>query len=173
MQDVPAQAEQPGEAAMGGALAGNLEDEEAQSRPLPERAQNQKWSIRLAAYKEINTNFYNDYAQFTESKSGSDAPHGNPELMASFDQFGPLLEKMIKDANSIAALEGLQVMHTYVKLSLDIKSVTFASHNYLLEKAPTHKANFRDICTKILLVMIERSQATFLYPELIKRMKSS
>ena len=63
-------------------------------------------------------------------------------------------------------------MHTYVKLSLDIKSATFASHNYLLEKAPTHKANFRDICLKIVLLMIEREQASFLYPELIKRIKS-
>ena len=79
---------------------------------------------------------------------------------------------MIKDANSIAALEGLQVMHTYVKLALDIKSVTFAAHNYLLEKAPTHKSNFRDICLKIVLIMIERDQASFLYPELIKRLKS-
>lgn len=47
-------------------------------------------------------------------------------------------------------------MHTYVKLALDIKSVTFAVHNYLLEKAPTHKANFRDICLKVLLTMLER-----------------
>ena len=30
-------------------------------------------------------------------------------------------------------------MHTYVKLALDIKAVTFAVHNYLLEKAPTNK----------------------------------
>ena len=79
---------------------------------------------------------------------------------------------MIKDQNSIAVLEGLQVMHTYVKLALDIKNVTFAVHNYLLEKAPTHKANFRDICLKILLIMLERGQASYLYPELIKRMRS-
>jgi len=80
---------------------------------------------------------------------------------------------MIKDSNSVAALEGLQVMHTYVRLALEIKAVTFASHNYILEKVATHKANFREICQKILLTMIERDQASFLYPELIKRMKSS
>ena len=80
---------------------------------------------------------------------------------------------MIKDVNSVAAMEGLQIMHTYVRLALEIKAVTFAAHNYLLEKAPTHKANCREICTKILLAMIERDQATFLYPELVKRMKSS
>ena len=80
---------------------------------------------------------------------------------------------MIQDQNTVAALEGYQVMHTYVKLALDIKSVTFAVHNYLLEKAPTHKANFRDICLKVLLTMLERGQASFLYPELIKRMRST
>ena len=93
--------------------------------------------------------------------------------MHSFDQYGPILEKMIQDSNLAAALEGLQVMHTFVKLALDIKNVTFASHNYLLEKAPTHKANFKEICTKILLAMLERGEGSYLYPELIKRMKSN
>lgn len=93
--------------------------------------------------------------------------------MHSFDQFSPLLEKMIKDGNTVAAQEGLNVMHTYVRLALDIKAVTFASHNYLLEKAPTHKTNCRDAATKILLVMLDRDQASFLYPELLKRMKSN
>ena len=64
-------------------------------------------------------------------------------------------------------------MLTYVKFAIDIKAVTFASHNYLLEKAPTHKANFRDICNKILLAMVERDQASFIFPELVKRMKST
>ena len=45
-----------------GGVIGSLEDEDAQSRPIEERAQNSKWKIRLAAYKEINTMFYNDYA---------------------------------------------------------------------------------------------------------------
>ena len=80
---------------------------------------------------------------------------------------------MIKDANSIASLEGLNVMHSFVKMALDIKAVTFASHNYLLEKAPTHKTNYRDICLKIVLVMLKKEQATMLFPELIKRMKST
>ena len=79
---------------------------------------------------------------------------------------------MVQDQNSIAALEGFQVMHTYIKLALDIKAVTFAVHNYLLEKAPTNKDKFRDICLKIVLMMLERGQASYLYPELIKRMRS-
>ena len=83
-------------------------------------------------------------------------PSGNTELMHSFEQYGPLLEKMIKDSNSVAALEGLQVMHTYVRLALEIKAVTFATHNFLLEKVPTHKPKERDACLKIFLVMIER-----------------
>jgi len=93
--------------------------------------------------------------------------------MGSFEQYGPLLDRMITDANSVAAFEGLQVMHTFVKFAPDIKAVTFASHNYLLEKAPTHKPNFRDVCLKILLVMLERGQASYLFPELVKRMKSN
>jgi len=63
-------------------------------------------------------------------------------------------------------------MHTYVKLSLDVKTVTFASHNFLLEKVPTNKPNFRDVCLKILLVMLDRDQGPMVYPELVKRMKS-
>ena len=47
------------------------------------------------------------------------------------------MDKMIRDSNSNAALEGLQVMLTYMKHAPDIKAVTFASHNYLLEKVPT------------------------------------
>ena len=47
-------------------------------------------------------------------------------------------------------------MHTYVRLALEIKAVTFATHNFLLEKVPTHKAKERDVCLKIFLVMIER-----------------
>ena len=66
------------------------------------------------------------------------------------------MDKMIRDSNSNAALEGLQVMLTYMKHAPDIKAVTFASHNYLLEKVPTQKAAFRDTCLKILLLMLER-----------------
>ena len=157
-----------------GIATGNLEDEDALSRPLYERTQHSKWNIRLAAYKEINTLFYTDYAQYEESKgAAATAPNGDAELMASFDLYGPLLEKMIKDSNSVAAYEGLQVMHTFVKFALDVKAVTFASHNYILEKAPTNKANVRDICLKIMLLMLKRDQSTMVYPELIKRMKSN
>lgn len=64
-------------------------------------------------------------------------------------------------------------MHTYAQFALDIKSVTFASHNYILEKAPTNKTNVRDICLKIVLLMLRRDQSAMMYPELTKRIKSS
>ena len=64
-------------------------------------------------------------------------------------------------------------MHIYVKFALDIKAVTFATHNHILEKAPTNKANFREVCGKIMLISLEKDQATFLFPEIIKRMKST
>lgn len=158
----------------GGGAIGSLEDEDALSRPIEERAQNPKWKIRLAAYKEINSLFYSDYAQFEDSKNtAGTAPNGNAELMASFDQYGSLLQKMIMDSNTVNAFEGLQVMHTFVKFALDVKSVTFASHNYILEKAPTNKTNVRDLCLKIVLLMLRREQSHMMYPELIKRVKSS
>ncbi len=38
-----------------------------------------KWSIRLGAYKEINTRFYTDYSQFTESKNSPEyGARGDP-----------------------------------------------------------------------------------------------
>lgn len=58
------------------ALAGSLEDEEAQLRPLEERCQHANWKIRIAAYKEINNMFYNDYARFEESKGVMSEEYG-------------------------------------------------------------------------------------------------
>ena len=67
-------------------LAGSLEDEEAQSKPLSERALNPKWNIRIAAYKEINNLFYSDYAQFEQSKGTPEyGPAGNPDLMYNYE----------------------------------------------------------------------------------------
>jgi len=62
-----------------------MEDDDAVSRPLEERALNAKWNIRLAAYKEIKNMFQNDFAQFEGSKANEETPNGNPEHMASFD----------------------------------------------------------------------------------------
>ena len=84
MQDGTAQGDvyaHPDEQPNGAAPGGNLEDEEAAAKPLAERVMNPKWSIRLAAYKEIHNLFYSDYAQYQASKSSNDAN----DLMASFD----------------------------------------------------------------------------------------
>ena len=121
-----------------GGVPGNLEDEDALEKPLAERAQNPSWKIRIAAYKEINNLFYSDYAQFELSKGTPEyGAAGNVDLLYNFEQYGPLLDKIIRDSNMNAALEGLQVMLTYMKHAADIKAVTFASHNYLLEKVAT------------------------------------
>lgn len=76
--------------------------------------------------------------------------------MTSFDQFGPLLQEMIKDQNLTNAFEALQCLHSYVRFASDIKAVTHATHNFLLEKVQTNKPNFRDITLKILIGMLRR-----------------
>ena len=76
---------------------------------------------------------------------------------------------MIQDTNLIGAHEALQCLYSYVRFSHDIKAVTFATHNFCLEKVQTNKPNFKDITSKIVLTMLRRGQATFVYPELLKR----
>ena len=67
-------------------MGGTLEDEEAQARALDERAMHSKWNIRLAAYKEINNVFYNDFAAYSQTKGTEEyGPNGHLDLMASFD----------------------------------------------------------------------------------------
>ena len=51
-----------------------------------------------------------------------------------FDNYGPIIEQMIKDNNLTAQYEGLNCLLTFVKLGKDIKSVTFSCHSYLLDK---------------------------------------
>ena len=93
--------------------------------------------------------------------------------MTSFEQFGPLLQEMIKDTNLTNAYEALQCLYSYVRFADDIKAITFASHNYLIEKVQTNKPNFREITLKILIGMLRRDQgASCLYPELQKRFRS-
>jgi hypothetical protein len=92
--------------------------------------------------------------------------------MVNFDTYGPLLQEMIQDTNLVAAYEALLCLHTYVRFATAIKSVAFASHNFLLEKVQTNKPNFKDITLKILLAMLRRDQAPVIYPELIKRFRS-
>ena len=92
--------------------------------------------------------------------------------MGSFEQYGPLLQNMIKDSNLIAAYEALLCLNSYVRFSLEIKAVTFACHNFLLEKVQTNKPNFKDVTLKILLCMLKRDQGPMLFPELLKRFRS-
>jgi hypothetical protein len=81
---------------------------------------------------------------------------------------------MIKDTNLIALQEALNCLLTYVKHAPDIKNVTFACHNYLLEKINLTNKNFRDLLTKIILCMLSRlhGSSNTMLPELLKRFKS-
>jgi len=63
---------------------------------------------------------------------------------------------MIKDANLTGAYEALNCLHSFVRFADDIKSVTFACHNFLLEKVQHNKANFKEITLKILLTMLQK-----------------
>lgn len=55
-------------------------------------------------------------------------------MATSFDQYGPMLQELIKDTNLTIAAEALQALHSYVKFAADIRSVSFSCHVYLLEK---------------------------------------
>jgi hypothetical protein len=79
---------------------------------------------------------------------------------------------MIQDTNLVGAYEALVCLLSFVKFATSIKAVSFATHNTLLEKLQTNKPNLKEISTKILLTMLRRDQASFLFPELIKRFKS-
>lgn len=61
---------------------------------------------------------------------------------------------MIKDSNLIAQYEALNCLHAYVRFSKEIKGVTFATHNFLLEKVQHIKPNFKEVTLKILLTML-------------------
>lgn len=94
--------------------------------------------------------------------------YGDPEN--PFDTYGVILEQIIQDSNLSAQYEGLNTLYVYLKQGQDIKSVSFATHQYLLEKIQHNKPNFKDITTKILIKMIERRQNVA--PEIIKRFSS-
>jgi len=92
--------------------------------------------------------------------------------MTSFYEYGPFIQEMMQDSNLTLAYEALQVLYTYVRFAKDIKSISFSIHNFLLEKVQVNKANFRELDLKILSVMINRDQASYVLPELIKRFKA-
>lgn len=74
--------------------------------------------------------------------------YGDPEN--PFDTYGPIIGEMIKDNNLTAQYEGLNCLLSFVKLGVDIKSVTFTCCPYLLDKIQHNKANLSDICQRIL-----------------------
>ena len=57
---------------------------------MEDRVFNQKWKIRVEAFKEINKQFF------------SEAKDTEPRENSSFDKYGPLLQEMIKDTNLVA-----------------------------------------------------------------------
>ena len=136
-----------------------LDDEPDYQRPLRERAMSTKWKVRLDAYKEIHELF----------KQHQDGPSQDGEASGPFDAYGSLLQGMVQDHHSVASYEGLQCMLLFVKKAIDIKDVSFASHNYLLEKVLTNKPNFRDVTSKIIVEMLQRDQGSYLYPEILNR----
>lgn len=154
-EQVPAQAKGDGEDDSEGDLELSIE----------ERLQSRKWKCRLRAIKEINNLLCADHTN----------AQADPEYqMVNFEQYGPCLQEMIKDTNLIALQEALNCLLTYVKHASDIKNVTFACHNYLLEKINLTNKNFRDLLTKIILCMLSRlhGSSNTMLPELLKRFKS-
>lgn len=121
---------------------------DASHLPLGERVIHANWRVRLEAYKEINQLFYADHEKY---ESGE---RTEPDVMVSFDIYGPLLQEMVQDTNLVGAYEALVCLLSFVKFATSIKSVSFATHNQLLEKLQTNKPNFKEISTKILLTML-------------------
>lgn len=60
--------------------------------------------------------------------------YGDPDN--PFEQYGPILQEMIKDNNLTARYEGLNCLYSYIKYGQDAhtKSLSFACHAYLLDK---------------------------------------
>ena len=77
-----------------------------------------KWKVRLNAFKAINRLFI-DYEGPNRELQKEDEMYGDPEN--PFDQYGPVIEQMIKDQNLTAQYEGLNCLYSYVKLGQDIK----------------------------------------------------
>ena len=99
--------------------------------PLTERVSHPKWKVRMQAFKEIGS-LLESYRGQKKTLSKEEQMYGDPSN--PFELYGPLIENMIKDSNITAQLEGLNCLHSFVKLGQDIKSVSFACHSYLLDK---------------------------------------
>lgn len=126
-----------------------------------------KWKVRMNAYKAINRLFI-DYEGPNRELKREDDMYGDPEN--PFDQYGPIIEEMIKDQNLTAQYEGLNCLYSFVKCGQDIKQVTHTCTTYILDKVQHNKPNLKDMSEKILLTTLDRKHN--ITPELIKRFKS-
>jgi len=72
-----------------GEVQADDENVDASHLPLGERVLHANWRVRLEAYKEINQLFYTDYAKY------ENGDRTEPDAMASFEIYGPLLQEMI------------------------------------------------------------------------------
>ena len=110
----------------------------------------------MKAYKEINVLLYNQYSidcqkvDFKQNPLNADEDEHHSRVN-SFDQFWPILQKIISDSNLIAQYEGLNCLYAYVRFAPDIKQVIFTVNGILLEKIQHIKPNFKDITLKILI----------------------
>ena len=105
-----------------------------------------KWQVRRNAFKKINQLFVKFDPNVEMTKE--DEMYGS--LENPFDNYGSVIEQMIKDNNLTAQFEGLNCLLTFVKLSKDIKSVTFSCNSYLLDKVQHNKQNLREITSSII-----------------------
>lgn len=135
-----------------------------------ERIEHPKWKVRLNAYKEINSLFYNEYSKgcVDYEKNESD----KEESSKPFEIYGPVLHKIIVDSNLIAQYEGLNCLFSYVKFCNDIKSIIFQVHSILLEKIHHNKPNFKEITIKIILCILKKDKGYQILGEILKRFKS-
>jgi hypothetical protein len=81
-----------------------------------------------------------------------DEMYGDPEN--PFDQYGNVIEQMLKDNNLTAQYEGLNCLHSYIKHGPDIKSVVLSCTPFILDKIQHNKPNLKDISQRILLQML-------------------
>lgn len=116
----------------------------------------------MRAYKDISELFYNEYSKECQKLNFQQNPlNGEEEEESSvnpFDQYAPVLQKIITDSNLVAQYEGLNCIYAFVRFTADIKQVIFMVHGILLEKVQHNKPNLRDITMKILICIIKRDK---------------
>ena len=102
------------------------------------------WKVRSTAFKEI-TQLMMDYNPAErENATKEDLMYG--DLENPFDNYGIIIDQMLKDSNLIAQFDGYNCLLTYCRLNPgDIKAVVQATTSLMLDKLQITKANFREI----------------------------